>query len=64
MCQAQCGKEEVGEVTERERRGLVTDPKPINSKLKKSISFIYLYIYIYMPSRKKKQVRYLDKDRK
>lgn len=61
MCQAQRGKEEVGEVTERERRGLVTDPKTINSKLKKSISFTYMYIYALQ---KKKKTRYLDKDRK
>lgn len=35
----------MGEVTERERRGLLTDPKPIVSKLKKSISYIYTYMH-------------------
>lgn len=32
----------MGEMTEEGRGGLVTDPKPISSQLKKNISFIYI----------------------
>lgn len=44
----------MGKMTEEGRGGLVTDPKPISSKLKKNISF--LYIYMYMSFRKQSKV--------